>query len=301
MTSGSPHQEPAVVGSRPLRRVLAASFLDESGLKAVLRAARLPLAPGARVVLLHVTPPWSMRSRPVADEDARRALERAAAAGRDAARSAGNEDPDLVPIVAGGWPAEEIVRFAWQERSELIVVGPPAARIDGSTRATISRVVRRADLPLLVARGDPWQEYRSVLCAVDRSVTAVDTIALAARLGTAAARAFTLFHAYHIPFEAWVGSDVPELEHDAVAYVRALAREVADDVAVTGTVVRRGDRCIQIMQAAADVRADLVVLGTHGRSGISRAVRGSVAEWVIANTPFDVAIARPHRATLERR
>jgi nucleotide-binding universal stress UspA family protein len=55
------------------------------------------------------------------------------------------------------------------------------------------------------------------------------------------------------------------------------------------------------MQAAADVRADLVVLGTHGRSGISRAVRGSVAEWVIANTPFDVAIARPHRATLERR
>jgi nucleotide-binding universal stress UspA family protein len=280
--------------------VLAASFLDESGLKAVLRAARLPLAPSARVVLLHVTPPWSMRSRPVSDKDARRALERAAAAGRDAARSAGNEDPDLVPIVAAGWPAEEIVRFAWQERSELIVVGPPAARIDGSTRATISRVVRRADLPLLVARGNPWQEYRSVLCAVDRSVTAVDTIALAARLSTAS-RAFTLFHAYHIPFELWVGSDVPELEHDAVAYVRALAREVADDVAVTSTVVRHGDRCIEIQRAAADVRADLVVLGTHGRSGISRAVHGSVAEWVIANTPFDVAIARPHRATLERR
>jgi nucleotide-binding universal stress UspA family protein len=242
-----------------------------------------------------------MRSRPVSGNDARRALERVAAAGRDAAYAAGNQDPDLVPVVADGWPATEIVRFAWQERSELIVVGPPALRIDGTTRSTISRVIRRADLPVLVARGNPWQEYRSVLCAVDRSVTAVDTIALAARLGSATARAFTLFHAYHVPFELWVGSDVPELEHDAVAYVRALAREIADSVAVTGTVVRRGDRCLEILRAAADLNTDLVVLGTHGRSAISRAVHGSVAEWVIANAPFDVAVARAHRATLERR
>jgi nucleotide-binding universal stress UspA family protein len=161
--------------------------------------------------------------------------------------------------------------------------------------------MRSADLPLLVARGDPWREYRRVLCAVDRSVTAVDTIALAARLSSGTASDHTLFHAYHVPFERWIGPEAPELEEAAVAHVRALAREVADDVAVTRTLVRRGDRCLEILRAAAQERADVVVLGTHARSGISRALLGSAAEWVIANTPFDVAVARPHRVTLERR
>lgn len=219
---------------------------------------------------------------------------------KDAAHSAGNEDPDIVPVVAQGWPAREIVRVAWQERSELIVVGPPASRVDGSARATISRIIRRADLPVLVVRGDPWREYSDVLCAVDRSVTAVDTIALAARLASRTLRAFTLLHAYHVPFEHWVGA-APELEDEALAYVRAFAREVANDVPVVRTAVRRGEPGLQVLRAAVEERAELVAIGTHGRSGIWRAVLGSAAEWVIANAPFDVAVARPHRVTLERR
>jgi nucleotide-binding universal stress UspA family protein len=286
--------------AQAFRCVLIASLLDESGLRAGVRAARLPLAPGARVVVLHVTPPWSIRSRPVSGRDARRALERAVATVEDAAYSAGNQDPEILPVVAEGWPATEIVRVAWQERAELIVAGPPASRVDGSARATISRIIRRADLPILVVRGDPWQEYRDVLCAVDRSVTAVDTVALAARLASRTVRAFTLFHAYHVPFEHWVGH-APELEDEAVAYVRAFAREIADDVPVVRTAVRRGDPGVQVLRAAAEERAELVAVGTHGRSGISRALLGSAAEWVMANAPFDVAVARPHRVTLERR
>jgi nucleotide-binding universal stress UspA family protein len=300
MTLGAPDPAVSETRSHAFRCVLIASLLDESGMRAAVRAARLPLAPGGRVVVLHVTPPWSIRSRPVSGRDARRALERAAAAAKDAAYSAGNQDPDILSVIAEGWPATEIVRVAWQERSEVIVVGPPASRVDGSARATISRILRRADLPVLVVRGDPWREYRDVLCAVDRSVTAVDTIALAARLASRTVRAFTLLHSYQVPFEHWVG-DAPELEDEAAAYVRALAREVADDVPVVRTAIRRGDPCIQVLRAAAEERAELVAVGTHGRSGISRALLGSAAEWVIANAPFDVAVARPHRVTLERR
>jgi nucleotide-binding universal stress UspA family protein len=285
--------------SRGFRRVLAASLLDEAGTSVLVRTARLPLAPGARVVVLHVTRPFSIRPRPVSGEEAPRALERAAAVAEDAARSAGFPDAHVVPVAAEGWPATEIVRAAWQERSELVVLGPPALRIDGSARATIPRVIRRADLPVLVVRGDPWREYRRVVCAVDRSVAAVDTIALAARLA-AATRELTLLHVYRVPFEPWVG-DAPDLEDAALAHVRALAREVADEVAITRTAVRRGDGCVEILRVAAEERADLVVVGTHGRSGLSRTLLGSTAEWVIANAPLDVAVARPHRVSLERR
>jgi nucleotide-binding universal stress UspA family protein len=279
--------------------VLAASFLDESGARAVLRAARLSLAPGARLVVLHVKPPLAMPSRSTSG-DAARILEREVAAAEEAARAAGNRGADVLSLVTEGWPATEIVRVAWQKRAELVVVGPPAARIDGSTRSTISRVIRRADLPVLVVRGDPRRGYRRVLCAVDRSVTAVETIALAARLASSSVDSFTLFHAYHVPFEPWL-RNAPELEADAIAYVQALALEVGDVVAITRTMVRHGDPCLEILRAAAWERADLVVVGSHGRSAVSRALLGSAAEWVMANAPFDVAVARPHRVTLERR
>jgi nucleotide-binding universal stress UspA family protein len=241
-----------------------------------------------------------MRSPRVSAGEARRELERLAGAAAVAAAAAGNRDVDAVSLVSEGWPAIEIVRAAWQERSELVVVGPPAARFDGSTRATIFRVMRRADLPLLVTREEPSRDYRRVLCAVDRSVAAVDTIALAARIAGPVARSFALLHVYQVPFEQWVGPDAPDLEAEAQTHVRALARAVADDVTVTATVVRRGECGTQIMRAATEQRADLIVIGTHGRSGVSRAVVGSTAEWVIASAPCDVAVARPHRFSPER-
>lgn len=49
----------------------------------------------------------------------------------------------------------------------------------------------------------------------------------------------------------------------------------------------------QIAQLAADVEADLIVLGTHGRRGISRLVLGSVAEATIRLAPCPVLAVRP--------
>ena len=126
----------------------------------------------------------------------------------------------------------------------------------------------------------------------------VDTVALAARIASGSALGFTLFHAYHVPFEDWLGSDAPEIEEEAAVRLRAVARTVRDEAAVVRVLVRRGDPCLGILRASVEERADLIALGTHGRSGLSRAVHGSVAEWVIANAPCDVTVARPHRFTI---
>ncbi len=54
------------------------------------------------------------------------------------------------------------------------------------------------------------------------------------------------------------------------------------------TEIREGDPWREIERAAAEMEADLVVLGTHGRSGIERLVIGSVAEKVIRRLPCPV-------------
>jgi nucleotide-binding universal stress UspA family protein len=290
---------PATSTRHPFERVLVAASLDAAGARAAVRAARLPLAPGARVVLVHVIEP--SRDGSARAPSATQGLARLAAGAKDAAVAAGNEDPELVPLLAEGPAPEEIVRAAWQERAELIVAGAPSTRRDGSARPTIFEVLRSADLPLLVARRDGWEPYRRVVCAVDRTVTTVDAVALAARIARATAAEFTLFNAFRVPFEPWMAGDVTALEREAHALLRDVADSVRDELGEVRTVARRGTPSSEILRTVLRERADLLAVGTHGRTGLARAVLGSAAEWTIAACPCDVAVARPHRLPLERR
>ncbi len=61
---------------------------------------------------------------------------------------------------------------------------------------------------------------------------------------------------------------------------QAIARHVRDQVPIT-SVVRPGDPEIEIRSIAREVGADLIVLGTHGRSGFMRFITGSVTDDVV--------------------
>jgi nucleotide-binding universal stress UspA family protein len=288
----STHSSAELGREEPFRRVLAAASLDDAGATAVLRAARLPLAPGARLTVLHVRPP---RAPPAPAPDARRVLERLAAVAADAARAAGNEAPEIVPVLGEGSAAAEIARTALRERAELVVAGAPSARLDGTARATVARVLREAHLPLLVAKGRAERPYGRVVCGIDRCFTCEDAILLARRLATAPGAALTLVHAWHVPFEPWIESEAGEIRAEAIARVRALAEAVAPRVGPVQVVVRRGEPGTVVLRVALEQGADLLALGTHGRTGLARAMAGSVAEWLVESAPFDVAVARPHR------
>jgi hypothetical protein len=57
--------------------------------------------------------------------------------------------------------------------------------------------------------------------------------------------------------------------------------------------VRSGEADREIVQVASDVSADLIVVGTHGRTGIERLIVGSVAERVLRFAPCPVLAVRP--------
>lgn len=66
--------------------------------------------------------------------------------------------------------------------------------------------------------------------------------------------------------------------------------------AIGEVMLRTGDARDMILQAAEEVHADLVVMGTHGRRGISRALLGSVAETVVRTCPVPVLTVRATRS-----
>lgn len=59
------------------------------------------------------------------------------------------------------------------------------------------------------------------------------------------------------------------------------------------SVVKEGDPYRMINDAAAEVGAGLIVLGTHGRRGLSRALLGSVAEKVVRTANVPVLVVHP--------
>ncbi|WP_374685888.1 universal stress protein [Promineifilum sp.] len=82
-----------------------------------------------------------------------------------------------------------------------------------------------------------------------------------------------------------------ETEH----YLAGVAKRVGADVAVE-TLVEEGERAGAIVDAAADENIDLIVMTTHGRTGLSRWVMGSVAERVLHEAPCPVLILRSGHA-----
>lgn len=72
---------------------------------------------------------------------------------------------------------------------------------------------------------------------------------------------------------------------------RALVLLRERDYRVRG-VLRRGHPADEIVQAAAAERADLIVIGTHGRTGLKHALMGSVAEGVVRKAPCPVLTVR---------
>ncbi|OQZ01802.1 MAG: hypothetical protein B6D34_12825 [Candidatus Brocadia sp. UTAMX1] len=71
--------------------------------------------------------------------------------------------------------------------------------------------------------------------------------------------------------------------------------EGTSDVLEVETIVVKGIPFQEIINAATAIDADLIVIGTHGRTGLSHAVMGSVAEKVVRKAPCPVLTVRiPH-------
>ncbi|HSQ56104.1 MAG TPA: universal stress protein [Gemmata sp.] len=60
-------------------------------------------------------------------------------------------------------------------------------------------------------------------------------------------------------------------------------------------VLLEGDPATEIARFAADARIDVIVIGTHGRTGVDRLVMGSVAERVMREAPCSVLVVKLRR------
>jgi nucleotide-binding universal stress UspA family protein len=143
---------------------------------------------------------------------------------------------------------------------------------------------------------------RKILLAVDRSPRAAAVAGLVASTARGAHATVRLLH---------VASEVEAVQDAAGRVVVYADQETAsrtsegldflhtldahfDGIPVECSV-RFGDPVVQILEAADELGADLIVVGTAGRNGIGRVLLGSVAERVFAKATVPVMLVRPTR------
>jgi nucleotide-binding universal stress UspA family protein len=138
------------------------------------------------------------------------------------------------------------------------------------------------------------------LCPVDYSEGSRQAMHAAAELARNSQAALVLVHVGETPpwvtgKEKQIPSDVlrelMDAEETMLARWQAEARELG--VSEVAIAFREGTAWDQIVSAAReDPAIDLIVMGTHGRTGIKRALIGSVAERVVRHAPCAVMVVR---------
>jgi nucleotide-binding universal stress UspA family protein len=135
---------------------------------------------------------------------------------------------------------------------------------------------------------------RHILVPHDFSETARHALDYALALAPSLGARITILHAYEIPVYGIPESPVVTAEgmleiqgaaQRALETVLAAARR--PDLQV-GAVLRQGVPWSEIQSAASELKVDLIVIGTHGRKGLARALLGSVAEKVVRTAPCPV-------------
>jgi universal stress protein A len=138
--------------------------------------------------------------------------------------------------------------------------------------------------------------YRRILSPIDFDENAVRAIAVASDLALSNDGEILLLHV--VPFNRLHGGipSTAETHREELAASKTKLAEIAHRYAGGARnelSFRQGDPVAAIIKAALDFDADLIVMATHGRKGLSHLLIGSVTEGVLRNAVCPVLVIRP--------
>lgn len=224
--------------------------------------------------------------------------------------------------VAEGYPADVILTTAKAEGSTLIAMSTHGR--SGLVRWTLGsvceKVARAAEVPLLLVRsfrrtpkGDlepivPEElPFRRILVPIDGSSTSMEILDPARKFGQLYGSEMFVLHVetpYVPPTTVLPGVEVvfPRMAPPATPADRdETTRKAADRFEQAGLKTTRettvGDPATEILEWSMNRGADLIALGTHGRSGLARWALDSVAERILRSSEVPLLLVRAPAAT----
>ncbi len=199
-------------------------------------------------------------------------------------------------IIAHGSPFDRIIHWADIEDVNVIFVGSELKSPDSSFRlgVTPERLIRKSDKPVWVVKPGGAPLPRRIVCAVDFSGPSRRALTNAIHLARQLDADLTILHVLDSALSPFANTPSPaaadlalEQQKHQAEFDDFLAGFHIEGIRVT-PCLHAGSPSLEILKRVREARADLLVLGSVGRTGLPRILMGSVAEKVLRELPCSV-------------
>ena len=289
-----------------LKTVLVA--IDGSpGAHTAIDAVRgLSWSSGGTIEILEVYEPFVLSTEVPAPDLEREIMDRIDRRLVEARASLANVPVSVETSLRRGRAPVEIAAEAERIGADLVALGsrglgPVATMVLGSVAA---EVVDRSSCPVLIARRPG---IARIVIADDGSQAAARAVAFvtaARQLRGLPTRVVSVAPVHGVRgYGPIVHAPARQEYAESVESLRAIHRFIADEAArrlgaagiTADTEIRLGDPARELIDAALEYGADLIVMGSRGQRGLERLLVGSVARNVLTHAPMSVLIVPPAR------
>ena len=214
-------------------------------------------------------------------------------------------------VLSGAPPFDEICRLAHTIPADLVVM--PTHGRTGLKHvflgSTAERIVQHSSCPVFVTRGSALQtnngsrfRMKTILVPVDFSSCSREGLRYAIAFANEFRARIILLHATYLGYvyscEGTAIYDIPALQkaarETAERKMREFVRSVNFGAVKFETVFTEGSPVLDICAFAKDHDIDLIITSTHGFSGFTHVLMGSIAEQVVRHAPCSVLVVPSH-------
>jgi universal stress protein E len=297
---------------RQVKRIIVGHDLRIGGEVALKSAVVLANRCGAALRLVHVVEPldaYQRISHPLTSPFTLEEIAQKTGARLQALAAS----PELARLqveyeVRKGKPFVELIIAARAWQTDLIVVGGASQKEEPFFGSTTHPIVRKSPVPVMVAKKSLSAEAKTFLVATDFSACAREAAEEALMIAECFRGRVVFFHvldlhpSYTTVYAHDLGVSLPippalpeEIEPEWEAFLSGLPLDKVD----WKKTAEEGQAAAAIVDQAKHVNADMIVMGTHGRSALQHMLLGSVAEKVVRAASCPVLTIRPEAFRFE--
>lgn len=197
------------------------------------------------------------------------------------------------PVIKYGKPVDKILKMAAKEDVNLILTGSGSKKEEKKIKRgyTAEKLMRQSKKPVWVVKSDKANKLKNILCPVDfseHSKCALKTAILLSKFFNARLTILGVYEEYANYSPRFTMDIETENAHRLKQFEREMEEFIKefDLIGINHNIeIEAGSAHVEILKTIEENDHDLLVMGTHGRSGIKRFVIGSVTEKVTREVP----------------
>ena len=279
------------------KKILVALDGSESSRNALLQAFRLAVEEKCWITVTSVVPPYTGDLDLTGVTDVHALLAKPCEdALADAARLAEQERALIKTVCEEGETFERIVDLADAENADIIVMGRRGLRrveraMVGSVTA---RVIGHTQRDVLVVPLGATLGWKRILVGTDGSKFSTLAVDKAIAFAKAYGGDLVVISVVDVPAEFY--AEAPKAAEDMIRKAKEYTAEVKKKAEAQGvraeSYVGEAESWEAIVKLSKDQAADMIVMGSHGRTGLRRLLMGSVTEKVIGHASCPVLVVK---------